>query len=109
MVYYEKLRTNQLESTLMEMAAFMNHTINNDRLKCFVKHLNDFQRKKKCIGHSIKEERKFENINIYSRKHTIWINSAIKTVTKAAKKRGFDSSHLLSYLNTNIKLNYCSL
>merc|ERR1719422_1845155 len=104
MVYYEQLVTHQIESTLKKMASFMNHKIEKDRFKCFVKHLNEYQHKKKCIGHSIKEERKFENINIYSRKHTIWINSAIQTVSKAAKKRGFHSSHLLSYLNTNIKL-----
>ena len=109
MVYYEKLGTNQLESSLKEIASLMNHVIEHDRFKCFFKHLNEFQRKKNCIGHSIQEERKFKNGNIYSRKHTIWINSAIKTVSKEAKKRGFASSHLLSYLNTNIKLNYCSL
>ena len=109
MVYYEKLGTNQLESSLKEIASLMNHVIEPDRFKCFFKHLNEFQRKKNCIGHYIQEERKFENGNIYSRKHNIWINSAIRTVTKEAKKRGFDSSHLLSYTNTNIELNYCSL
>ena len=67
MVYYEKLGTDQLESTLKKMASFMNHTIEKDRFKCFVKHLNEYQHKKKCIGHSIKEERKFENMNIYSK------------------------------------------
>ena len=109
MIYYEKLGTNQLESSLREIASLMNHSIEQDRFKCFFKHLNEFHRKKNCIRQSIQEARKFEKGNIYSRKHTIWINSAIKAVSKEAKKRGFDSSHLLSYKNTNVKLSYCSL
>ena len=52
-----------------------------------------------------KKIRKYEYL---FKKHTIRINSAIRTVSKEAKKRGFDSSHLLSYTNTNLKLNYYS-
>ena len=107
-VYYEKLKTNQLNSTLTSITSFLNHTIANKRLDCFNKHSRDFQRPEKCIITYEKEQRNFENKYIYSKKHAIWINSAIRAVSREAKKRGFDTLHLLSYQNTNLKLIYCS-
>ena len=107
MLYYEKLESEQLNSTLTQIASFLNHTVDNKRADCFIKHLRDSQRREKCIITSEKNQRSFENKYIYSRKHIIWINSAIRTVSKAAKNRDFDSLHLLSYQNTNLKLKYC--
>ena len=107
MVYYEKLKTDQLNATLMDIAMFLNHTIDNKRLNCFNKHARDFQRDEKCIITSETERRNFENKFVFSRKHIIWVNSAIRAVSKQAKNRGFDSLHLLSYQNTNLKLKYC--
>ena len=108
MVYYEKLKTDQLKSTLTGIASFLNHTIDNKRMECLLKHSRDLQRNKKCITTFEKERINFENKYIYSRKHIRWINSAIKAVSRKVKSRGFDSSHLLSYQNTNVKLRYCS-
>ena len=109
MVYYEKLKIDQLDSTLMDIASFLNHTIENKRLDCFIKHSRDFERVENCIVTSEKERRNFKNKYIYSKKHITWINSAIRAVSIEAKTRGFDSVHLLSYQNTNLKLKYCSM
>ena len=119
MVYYEKLKTCQLESTLKDIALFMNHDIEPNRLKCVMKHLPDFKKTDKCIFMSKRMKYRkqikskyfdyFETKNIYTRQHIIWINSAIRAVSKKAESRGFDSQHLLSYQNTNRKVKYCSL
>ena len=107
MVYYEKLKTDELDSTLMDIASFLNHTIEHKRLDCFIKHSRDFERNEKCIVMSEKERSSFQSKYIYSKKHIIWINSAIRTISREAKIRGFDSLHLLSYQNSNLKLKYC--
>ena len=109
MVYYEKLNKDEVISTLTDMASFLNHTIENKRLDCFIKHSRDFHRNEKCIISSEKEPRNAENRQIYSRKHKIWIDSAIRAVGRETKNRGIDNLRLLSYQKTNFKLKYCSM
>ena len=108
LIYYEKLQSDELRSTLTDTVSFMNMTINNNRLDCTIKHSNiSFSQKEKCVK---KEEIKLkcqENENIYSRKHFIWINSKIRTVRSKVKKRGLDSSYMKNYENTIVKLRYC--
>ena len=107
LVYYEKLQSDELESTLSDTIAFMNMTIDNKRLDCTIKHSQGiFPRKEKCIK---KEDVQPKcNQSIYSRKHNIWINSAIRTVRSKVKKLGLDNSYMKNYENTIVNIKYCS-
>ena len=108
LLYYEKLISDELNSTLVETLSFMNMTINNKRLECAIKHSEGrFPRTEKCIPKENKKSKCNENEFIYSRKHFIWINAAIRKVRNKIKKRGLDTSSISKYENTNIKLKYC--
>ena len=107
-VYYEDLvKTDSLMPTIRKMMTFMNFTIDEDRLNCVSKHgeKGSFYQAVKCV----RKRPSDENIDyIYSKKHIKWINSAIRKVNRAIKDRGFDDTHLRTYENTNVKLNYCN-
>ena len=108
LIYYEKLQSDELRSTLTDTVSFMNMTINNNRLDCTIKHSNiSFSQKEKCVKKEEIKQKCQENENIYSRKHIIWINSKIRTVRSKVKKRGLDSSYMKNYENTIVKLRYC--
>ena len=108
LIYYEKLQSDELKSTLSDTISFMNMTIDNNRLECTIKHSNErFSQKKKCIKNEEMKRKCNENENIYSRKHIIWINSTIRTVRSKIKKLGMDTSYIKNYENTIVKLRYC--
>lgn len=107
-IYYEDLtKKDNLETYILQIANFMNFTIQKERLTCVLKHRKGkFYQNQKCIPRAEKEicdRMEF----IYSNKQMKWINSAINKVRKAIRKRGLDDSHLQSYKDTNIKLTYC--
>ena len=106
-VYYEDLvKTDSLMPTIRKMMTFMNFTIDEDRLNCVSKFgvKGNFYQAVRCV----RKRPNDENVDyIYSKKHVKWINSAIRKVNRAIKDRGFDDTHLRTYENTNVKLNYC--
>ena len=108
-VYYEDLiKPENLEPSIEKIVNFMNFTIQNERLSCVSKHRKGkFYQNGKCIQ---KEQKLLcDGIEfVYSKKQVKWINSAIRNVRKAMKKRGLDDSHLRTYENSNVKLNYCN-
>ena len=109
LIYYEKLRSDELKSALSDTIAFMNMSIDNNRLDCTIKHsLECFPRKKRCIRKEDVKPKFIENEKIYSRKHIIWINSAIRTVRSKVKELGLDTSYMTNYENTIVKIKYCS-
>ena len=109
LIYYEKLRSNEVKSTLSDAIAFMNITIDNNRLDCTIKHFTgSFPRKEKCIKKEDIKQKRIENESIYSRKHIIWINSAIRTLRRKLKKLGLDTSYMKNYENTIVYIKYCS-
>ena len=108
LIYYEKLQSDELKSSLSDTISFMNMTLDNSRLECTIKHSNViFSQKKKCIKKQEIKPKCQENANIYSRKHIIWINSTIRTVRSKIKKLGLDPSYMKNYENTIVKLRYC--
>ena len=108
LVYYEKLISDELSSTLVDTISFMNMTIDNERLDCVIKNSEGiFPRTEKCISQESKKPKCDENEYIYSRKHFMWINAAIRKVRSKVKKRRLDTSYISKYENTNIKLKYC--
>ena len=109
LIYYEKLLSDELKSTLIETVSFMNVTIDSDRLECTIKHSEgSFPRKEKCIKKGKTKQNCNENDNIYSKKHILWINSTIRKVRSKVKKLGLDTSYMKNYENTSVKLRYCS-
>ena len=109
LIYYEKLLSVELKSTLIETVSFMNMTIDNDRLECTIKHSEgSFPRKAKCIKKGETKPNCNENDNIFTRKHILWINSTIRKVRSKVKKLGLDISYFKNYENTIVKLRYCS-
>ena len=46
-------------------------------------------------------------LNIYSKKHFIWINSSIKTVKHELEKRNFDTSYISSYQTDHFRVYVC--
>ena len=108
LIYYEKLQSDELKSTLTDTVTFMNMTIDNNRLECTSKHSNvSFFQTEKCVKNVEIKSKCQENENIYSRKHIIWINSTIRTVRSKIKKLGLDPSYMKNYENTIVKLRYC--
>ena len=108
LVYYEKLISDELNSTLVDTISFMNMTTDNERLECAMKHSEGrFPRRRKCIAKETTKQKCNENEYIYSKKHLMWVNAAIRKVRGKVKKRGLDSSCISKYENTNIKLKYC--
>ena len=94
-------------------------------MKCLSKHnKGKFQRKKACLdkGHlDLKSVRlnvvQTNNINdganstnsfdVYTKKHDIWINSAIRKVKHEIERRGLDSSYIYDYENQNVRIHIC--
>ena len=108
-IYYEQLQSDKLKFALSDTVAFMNMTIDNSRLDCTIKHSQgSFPRKEKCIKKEDIKPKCIENENIYSRKHIIWINYAIRTVRSKVKKLGLDTSYMKNYENTIVNIKYCS-
>ena len=108
LIYYEKLLSDELKSTLSDTVSFMNMTINHNRLECTIKHSNvSFSQKEKCVKKEEMKPKFQENANIYSKKHIIWINSRIRTVGNKVKELGLDPSCMKNYENTIVKLRYC--
>ena len=109
LIYYEKLLSNELKSTLIDAVSFMNMTIDNDRLECTIKHSQEtFPRKKKCIRKGDAKPKCNGNDNIYTRKQILWINSSIRKVRRKVKKLGFETTNMKNYENTSVELRYCS-
>ena len=107
-IYYEDLiKKDNLKSSILQIVNFMNFTIQKERLSCVSKHRKGrFYDNQKCIPRAQKEI--CDSIEfIYSNKQMKSINSAIRKVRKAIKKRGLNDSQLRSYEDTNIKLTYC--
>ena len=108
LIYYEKLISDELKSTLVDTILSMNLTIDSERLECAIKHSEGiFPRIEKCLSKESKKQKCNENEYIYSRKHIMWVNAAIRKVRRKVKKRGLDTSSISKYENTNIKLKYC--
>ena len=107
-IYYEELtKKDNLETSILQITNFMNFTIQKERLSCVSKHRKGkFYQNQKCIPRAQKEI--CDRIEfIYSNKQIKFINSAIRKVRKAIRKRGLDDSHMRTYKDTNIKLTYC--
>ena len=107
--YYEDLKSpEKLKYNLIKISNFMNFTTDMERLNCVLKHPEgEFRRKEICYDRKTKPKSSKSDF-IYSNKQTLWINSAIRIVHDEIEKRQLESSRLLSYEDTNIKITYCS-
>ena len=78
-------------------------------MNCAIKHSEGyFHRNKACFDMNTKpNDRTWDSV--YSNKQTTLINSAIQRVNEAIKKREYDSSHMNSYMDTKLNLNYCKV
>lgn len=116
-VYYENLQKNNFKD-ITDLKDILNFTLDENRLKCTVKHQDgQFRRKETCI------KKQFENIkygnpilriqtrdqnqSIYNEQHNIVINSAILKVKRAIIKRGLNPMPLSNYVNTRINITVC--
>ena len=126
MIYYENLIAEEnapitsfperLEKNLKEIIKFIDFKWDTERFKCL---LNDnegkFHRMKRCIDNSsldlTSSRLNFDNRNatmdIYQKKHIIWIRSSINKVQIAMKERGIDSTYLSRYISNHVKIVIC--
>lgn len=126
MIYYEDLIAEEnapitsfperLEKNLKEIIKFIDFKWDTERFKCL---LNDnegkFHRMKRCIDNSsldlTSSRLNFDNRNatmdIYQKKHIIWIQSSITKVQQAMKERSIDSTYLSRYISKHVKIVFC--
>ena len=124
LVYYEDLTAGFVDQNLKKITTFLDFEWNEQRMKCLSKHnKGKFQRKKACLdkGHldlkSVKLDVETNNIHdganstdsfdVYTKKHVIWINSAIRKVKHEIERRGLDSTYISNYKNQNVRINIC--
>ena len=109
-IYSENFEDGLFKNTLKKITDFLNFDWNEQRLNCVLKRKKDrFHQRKPSFtkGHSHTNFTAFiaskinycatnetYTWNIYSKKHFIWINSAIRKVKHELKKRGLDSSYI---------------
>ena len=106
---------------MKQIIAFLNLELNERRLNCVLTHKEDiFKQETAFLNKNIPDTRpqnfrvsnpciqnELHTFEMYTRKHVVWINSAIRNVKRELKKKGFDSSHLSNYENSNLKINIC--
>merc|ERR1712183_931456 len=100
-----------LNKILRKVCNFLDFPVDENRLKCAIKNdFNGFRRKKQCLkvsdspSHGFIPE-KLNNSNIFSQKHELRINAAIRNVNTAIGNRKLKEKSILSYTNTNVKFN----
>ena len=124
-IYYDSLSSDLLENTLKNITRFLHLQWNDHRVRCTFKHSNNKRQKHNtCFpkGHLDINSKEFMShstncgstssvnceFNIYTKRHMIWINSAIENVQREIEKRGLDSSLMPNYKNTNVSLSICT-
>ena len=99
----EKLRTH-----LIDLANFINFTIDEERLRCVLKHpLGKFRRIETCFDPTTNSKHSADH-HVYLDDHVILINTAIQRVSEIIKERNFDSSIIDKYKNSNFRIEYCT-
>ena len=124
-VSYEELSDDdKLEISLKQIAKFLNFEVNMKRIACTIKYKQDtFGRKDICrvipdnwrnlvgeLENTVEVEELIVEGNKYSvftKKHTAWINSAIRNVEKEMKKSNYNVPLISSYKNTQIYVDIC--
>ena len=123
-IFYDSLASNSFENTLRTIAKFLNFRWSKHRLGCILKHnVKPFQTNDTCLPKGLldikskhvnsyptncatsREKCKF---HIYTKKHIIWINSAIRNVQREIRKHGIDPSLLSNNTKKNISLSICT-
>ena len=122
-IYPDSLVDDLRNSTLKDLANFMGFKWNEPRLNCVLKQIEDtFPRKKvnpetddldmtpkkfitslrnSCISNQVYA------LDIYSKKHLIWINSSIRAVKHYLEKRGLDSTYISAYKKKYFRIYLC--
>ena len=113
-IRYENLNhKGSLNRILREVCNFLDFPVNKNRLKCALKNeFNRFRRKKQCLKVSDSPSHGFineqlNNSDIFSQKHKLWINAAIRNVNTAICNRKMKDKSILSYTNAKVKFNIC--
>ena len=125
-IYYENLIAEQnshstsfsegLENYLKVIIKFINFKWDAERFKClFNDNEGKFHRKRTCINSSslnltpssLNIDNGKPTINIFHKRHIIWIHSAINKVQLAMKERSIDSTHLSKYKYNHVKIVIC--
>ena len=107
-IYYEDLKSpEKLKPILNQVSDFMNFTMDMERLNCVLKHpKGQFLRKETCFDRKTRPSNNKSDF-IYTNQQIVWMNSAIRKVNEEIGKRGLETSHLLSYEDSNLKITYC--
>ena len=123
-VFYDSLASDSFEDTLKTITKFLNFQWSKHRLGCILKYDNHpFQTNDTCLpkGHlditskhvnsyltNCKTSREKCQFHIYTKKHIIWINSAIRNVQREIRDHGIDASLMSNYKDKNISLSICT-
>ena len=113
-IRYENLNhKGSLNRILRDVCNFLEFPIDENRLNCALKNeCNRYKREKKCLkvsdspSNGSKNEQ-LDNSDIFSQKHKLWINAAIRNVNTAICNREMNENSILSYTNTTVKFNIC--
>ena len=122
-VYYESMVSDSLESRLKNITKFLNFQWNKHRLGCILKNMGKPQLNDNCLPKGLFNITSEQFISyskncgtttekctfrIYAKKHTIWINSAIRNVQGAIEIYGLEPSIMSKYKNKNVLISVCS-
>merc|ERR1719361_866338 len=122
-MYPDKLTGSLAKDTLQNLTHFVNLEWNDIRLNCLLKQNENSSHRQKSrpekrpsdiypkrfIASSINfcAPNQTHSLNMYSKKHFVWINASIKAVKYELEKRGIDSSHISNYEMEHFRLYVC--
>ena len=122
-IYPDSFVHDLAKATLMDLAKFMGFEWNEKRLNCGLNTIGRTYTRRKSDPkkvHLDMETKKFiasftkycvpnpiYTLDIYSRKHLIWINSSIRAVKHYLEKRGLDSTYISAYKKKYFRIYLC--
>ena len=115
LISYEELRNDQLMNNLKRISKFLNFKVDQKRISCTIKYRQGkFRRNKTCYNiHGVEDKLcpkcfiENNTFNAFTKKQTIWINSAIRNVKKEIKSNGINPSLISGYENTKVFIDIC--
>ena len=123
LIYPNSFADGMAKDTLKKLARYTNYEWNETQLNCVLKEWESrhFRRKDppKTNSFYMKSTRfiasttnscaqhKVLSIDIYSKKHFVWINSAIRNIKHELKERGLDTTYISRYKMENFNIHIC--
>ena len=122
-IYPDNFVGNLAKATLKDLANFLTFKWKDSRMNCLLKQIENLYRQRKNNPEQVQSDKKPKHfmasytnscvsnqiykLDIYKKKHLIWINASIRSVKHELEKRGFDSSYISDYEMKNFRIYVC--